>query len=217
MTGNKIITTDDKSNSVYSSQFNQTYHSERGAVNEALHVFINAGLLGLDCENVNVFEVGFGSGLNAFLTLIEAEKNQRHIIYNTIEKFPIHTDIVNSINYPLLYKEYSKYFYLLHSSDFDVDTKLTNNFIFNKTCADFTEFSFSKKYDLIYFDAFSFDSQPEMWSIDIFTKIFASMNPDGILVTYSSKGTVKQNLRTAGFTVKRLPGYMKRHILTASK
>ncbi len=216
MNNQRILETEDGSKTFLSKNFNETYHSVKGAVGESMHVFINAGLNFIDKKQINVFEVGFGTGLNAILTYNEALKSKKSISYITIEKYPIERSIIEKLNYNILSSS-ENVFYDLHSSEWDKKIKINDLFSFKKIKADFTEYEFAEKFDLIFFDAFSYDTQPEMWSLKIMSNIFNALNKNGVFVTYSSKGIIKQNLRSAGFEVKRLQGYKKRHILRAVK
>lgn len=214
---NKIIKTEDNSETLYSEQFKESYHSTKGAVEESLHVFVNTGFNFIEKDEISIFEVGFGTGLNALLTLIESEKKNKKVFYTAIEKFPVEEEVIKKLNYSQIsgnnFNEYEK----MHNVNAGENLKLSKYFHFRKILTDFTKFDFEQSYDLIYFDAFSFDTQPEMWSEEIFKKVYEATEIGGVLVTYSAKGIVKQNLRNAGFKVERLKGYKKRHCLRARK
>lgn len=212
-----IRKTEDNSDTLFSSQFGETYHSIRGAYEESMHVFINAGLSQFEKSEINVFEVGFGTGLNAFLSLVFAETNKKKINYSTVEKFPVDIKIAEKLNFAGNFADYQQKFIKLHAVEWERVQSISDNFLLHKHKIDFIDFNFKNKYDVIFFDAFSFDSQPEMWSVENFKKIYSAMNKNGIFTTYSAKGIVKQNLREAGFEVKRLKGYKKRHMLRAKK
>ena len=212
----EILTTEDGSFTIKNNLFDETYHSINGAYAESMHVFINSGFLHLQAATVNIFEVGFGTGLNALLTFNEAQKLKKKVNYVCIEKFPIDINQAKNLNYAKLSEDETA-FLKFHSLEWNKKHFLSDFFEFSKIKQDFTHYNFTEQFDLIYFDAFSFETQPEMWSSEIFKKIYKSTNKNGILVTYSSKGIVKQNLREAGFFVKRLKGYKKRHILRAEK
>jgi tRNA U34 5-methylaminomethyl-2-thiouridine-forming methyltransferase MnmC len=216
---NKIIQTNDNSNTLYSNKFKEHYHSTHGAINESNHIFIQSGLLYSNLKAINIFEVGFGTGLNAFLSYVEAEKYGIKINYCSIEKFPIDIETAQELNYAkMISSSHQDIFMKLHNSDWNEEIEIDKSFTFKKIYADFNDYHFIEKYDIIYFDAFSPETQPELWSKEVFDKIYSSLNPKGILTTYSSKGIVKNNLRDAGFTVKRLKGPIgKRHILRATK
>lgn len=210
--------TDDNSHTIYSEQFKEHYHSTHGAKSESLHIFINAGLQHLLLKSINILEVGFGTGLNALLTFDEAEKSNLTINYTAIEKFPVAIDLIKELNYGnIIGNKYNEIFSQLHTCSWEKEIPIRSHFSITKKLIDLKNYSPPKNYfNLIYFDAFSPETQPELWSQGIFAKLFASLKTGGILTTYSSKGIVKNNLRNAGFTVKRLPGPKgKRHILRA--
>lgn len=207
-----IIKTEDGSESLFSEIFNESYHSINGAMSESMYVFIGAGLNFIPKKEISIFEVGFGSGLNALLTYDAAEKRNLEIDYTSIEFYPVEKEL-----YEKIVVEKKELFLLLHESKWNAEIKISAFFRLTKINDNFTNYNHQKKYDLVYFDAFSFDKQPEMWSEEVFVKLFANMNANGILVTYSAKGIVKQNLKKAGFEVQRLPGYKKHHMLRAIK
>jgi tRNA U34 5-methylaminomethyl-2-thiouridine-forming methyltransferase MnmC len=211
----EIILTEDGSNTLKSNFFEQTYHSINCSIEESEHVFINAGLKNCNKNQISILEVGFGTGLNTLLSFIYSENFEKIIHYTTIEKFPLDYLVIEKLNYSEILNNYN--FEKFHNCEWNKKYMISKKFIFRKILADINNFNFDEKYDLIFFDAFSFDSQPEMWSVDLFKKIYEATNPDGFLVTYSSKGIVKQNLRKVGFEVIRLKGYKKRHMLKAIK
>lgn len=212
--------TADGSNTLYVPELNEHYHSVKGALTESAHIFIQMGLNHAQAANPRVLEIGFGTGLNAFLTLLEAEKNQRAIHFTSIERFPLSEDIVRKLSYPeTIAPEECEKFYALHTAPWNQEVKISPYFTLHKIEGDFTHFSFSEYYDVVYFDAFAPEKQPEMWSQPLFDNLYRQMNPDGILTTYCAKGVVRRMLQAAGFTVERLPGPPggKREILRATK
>ncbi len=214
-----IIKTNDGSNTLFSGKFKEHYHSTYGARSESIHVFIETGLNYCQLKSIKIFEVGFGTGLNTILTYIESIKRNLRVEYTAIELFPVSLEIINQLNYTEFLSANQKDVYSkLHTCKWDENVKISSNFTFRKTNSDFNNYVFSNKYDIIYFDAFAPDKQPKMWSAENFAKIYETLNNQGILTTYSSKGIVKNNLRSAGFKVSRLPGPIgKRHILRAEK
>ena len=213
----EIILTDDGSSSISIPAINVTYHSIHGAVQESLHVFINAGLMPLleakKYETIFIFEMGFGTGLNALLTFEKANFYQQKIYYTTVELFPLNEDEADKLNYPN-----KKILQQLHTCNWEKDIVLDDFFTLHKTQQSLLNFSTSKKFNLIYFDAFAPDVQPELWSEEIFKKLFYKLNEEGILVTYSSKSAVRKSLLAAGFSVKKLKGPPhKREIIKAIK
>ena len=212
----KKIITADKSPTLYLPELDEHYHSVNGARQESLHIFINAGLKQLKKDKINILEIGFGTGLNAILTFLNTKNTKQNIYYEAIEKFPLSADIIKNLladNFPE--KEIAEE---IHRTDWKKAITISDNFILKKIKIDLTDYVPEKTFDLIYFDAFSPDKQPELWTEEIFTKLCKATNKNGILVTYSAKGTVKQALRNAGYFVKRLPGPAgKRHMVQAIK
>ncbi|MCB2196666.1 MAG: tRNA (5-methylaminomethyl-2-thiouridine)(34)-methyltransferase MnmD [Bacteroidetes bacterium] len=216
---NLPINTNDGSHTIYSELFNEHYHSTFGALSESMHVFIEAGLNHCSLNHINIFEVGFGTGLNAVLTYAESKKQKLNINYTAIELYPVDIQIIEKLNYQqFLSQQQYKKFILMHSTVWNTEVDIDSNFTLTKIKSDLTNFNMPSSYDIIYFDAFSPNKQPEIWSLDIFKRIYASINQFGILTTYSSKGLVKNNLRNAGFKVTRLVGPKgKHHIIRAEK
>lgn len=208
-----IKLTDDGSQTLLHPIIGEFYHSTRGAVGEAIHIFIENGLKATAKYNPAILEVGFGSGLNAYLTMQEAERSGRTVEYTTIERYPIAMETVAQLAYaddPL--------FIAIHNVEWNVNVRITEHFSIKKIEADLDNTIFDTTFDLIYFDAFAPESQPEMWSSKVFAHLYARMNPGATLVTYSAKGVVKQTLREVGFEVRRLPGALgKRHMIRATK
>jgi len=215
----EIKLTEDGSHTIYIPELNEHYHSTHGAIQEAIHVYINAGLNFSDKNPIRLLEIGFGTGLNAYLTLAEAEKNNRSIIYHSIERYPVEKEQLEILNYPdLIDFENQNLFEKLHEAEWNVSVDISENFKLKKINDDLKKINFSDRYDLIYFDAFAPDIQPELWTVDIFKKLYSCLNPNATLLTYCSKGIVKRALRASGFEVKRLAGPPgKHHILRASK
>ncbi len=212
-----IIKTEDGSVTLKNSLFDETYHSIHGANSESMHVFVDSGLKYLSKNNVNIFEVGFGSGLNALLTLNFATEHNLKVDYFAIEKYPVSEEIILDYSENFENQTQKQLFLQIHKADWNKKIQILENFFITKINADLLDYQFVTKFDACYFDAFSYDTQPQMWSVDVFEKIYKAMNNGGVLVTYSAKGVVKQNLRQVGFLVKRLKGFKKRHILRAEK
>ena len=207
----KLILTGDGSHTISMPELNVTYHSIHGAIQESRHVFIEAGLKSLtlaEAAKLNIFEVGFGTGLNALLTIIEAEKLQKEIHYDTVEPFPLGSSETRSLNYckQLGREELQPIFEQLHSCEWEKKVNITENFGFNKSRTNLLNLETSETFELIYFDAFAPNTQPELWTNEIFEKMFAMLEPGGILVTYCSKGDVRRAMQAAGFIVEKLPG-----------
>jgi len=216
---NQIVKTSDGSHTIYVPEMNEHYHSIHGAVQESQHIFINSGFDFCKSDPVHIFEVGFGTGLNALLTALRCRKGSRMVHYTSIEKYPLSMEIVKSLNH----KQYSgeeceELFELIHSAQWGTNVEICRNFNLKKIKGDMTIDSVTGSFDLIYFDAFGPDKQPEMWSVKIFSEIADRTNKNGILVTYSAKGAVKRNLTSCGFEVELLPGPPgKRQIIRAIK
>jgi len=218
---NEIRLTGDGSTTLFSRSFCEHYHSIFGAVTESKMVFIENGLHYLRKDPVTVFEVGFGTGLNAYLTCLDARQNGRTVIYYAIEKFPPESQVISSLNYPGLLANddaEKKIFALLHETDRGKPVAITPWFSLYKINADMVSFDPDFYYDVIYFDAFAPDRQPEMWTADIFRRLHNRLNPGGILATYCVKGKVKRILKEIGFRIEKLPGPPgKREMLRAVK
>ena len=216
---NVIIITGDGSHTILVPELNEHYHSVHGAIQESTFIFINSGFEVCKADPVNIFEVGFGTGLNTLLTAVKCQNSSRIVNYTTIEKYPLDMKIINSLNYKLYSGEYgSEVFNSIHSSPWNDSVNIFQNFNLKKIKGDLITDTISGSYDLIYFDAFGPDKQPEMWTLRMFERIAAITNKEGILVTYSAKGEVKRNLRACGFEVTLLPGPPgKREIIRAIK
>lgn len=216
----QIEQTADGSNTLFLPELNEHYHSVKGARTESEHIFINMGLKHSSADAPRVLEIGFGTGLNAFLTLLEAEQSKRPVHFTTIERFPLSEELVRQMDYPgLINPAHEAAYYALHQVPWNVSVDITPFFTLHKIEDDFTTYPFEGNYDVIYFDAFAPEKQPEMWSQKLFDTLYEKMNPGGILTTYCAKGVVRRMLQSSGFTVERLPGPPggKREILRATK
>jgi tRNA U34 5-methylaminomethyl-2-thiouridine-forming methyltransferase MnmC len=211
----------DQSNTIFLEELNETYHSINGALDESLHVYIQKGFNeAIKIKNtIHVFEVGFGTGLNTILTLIEAHKKNITCTYHSIEAFPLEENLVAQLNYTSLFDEkYHQAFEKIHQAKWNETIKISNNFLLNKIHSSLENYQPILTFDVIYFDAFAPDKQPELWTETIFKKMFDLLNENGILVTYSAKGEVRRTLQRVGFTVERTNGPKgKREMLQAKK
>jgi len=216
---NKLVITEDGSHTIFVPELNEHYHSLYGAIQESKHIFINCGFDYCKADPVNILEVGFGTGLNALLTAARSENGSREVFYTSIEKYPIENNLAEKLNYPNFTGDDSAgIFSLINSAPWGEMQNICRNFSIKKLSGDLVTDNITGNYDLIYFDAFGPDKQPEMWSAAVFEKISAVASEGSILVTYSSKGQVKRNLKACGFEVTLLPGPPgKRHILRAIK
>ncbi len=222
----ELIETADGSNTLFDTHLHESWHSLNGALTESKHVFIEAGLLfmlnqqGIDHRaEFNLFEMGFGTGLNAILTLVQTADNDVTINYDSLELEPLPLSFMHELNYQdLLEPKAQPFLRAMYESPWDQPCSITNRFILHKMKGSLLSHTFTNKYHLVYFDAFAPAKQPELWTTEIFEKLFNSLVPGGALVTYSSKGEVKRTLRNVGFEVQRLAGPPgKRHMLRAVK
>ncbi|WP_320815565.1 tRNA (5-methylaminomethyl-2-thiouridine)(34)-methyltransferase MnmD [Flavobacterium sp.] len=204
----EIIITSDGSSTIYIPEWNESYHSKNGAIQEAYHVFINAGYSLVEKQSINILEIGFGTGLNAFITYLEAKKSNTQINYVGVEAYPVSEDEVNSLNYieELNAKIEKDVFSLMHDSKWDEGIEISSQFKLTKRKQLFQEINDIDCFDLIYFDAFGFTLQPELWSEEIFQSMYDSLLKNGILVTYACRGSIKRAMLKAGFKVEKLPG-----------
>jgi tRNA U34 5-methylaminomethyl-2-thiouridine-forming methyltransferase MnmC len=215
----QLINTSDGSHTIYVPELNEHYHSIHGAVQESTFIFINNGFDVCKADPLSILEVGLGTGLNVLLTAIKSMIGTRKVNYTSIEKYPLDIKTINSLNHYKFAGEHgSEIFHLIHSSPWESSVNICKNFNLRKIEADFTKGQLSGRYDLIYFDAFGPDKQPQMWTREMFTAISAVTNNNGILVTYSAKGEVKRSLKACGFDVTLLPGPPgKRQMIRAIK
>ena len=204
----EIIKTLDGSTTIQLTEWNECYHSKHGAIQEAQHVFIKNGLSLFENKHVSILEIGFGTGLNAFITLLEAKKMQQTIHYVGVEAYPISAAEVLDMNYvaELDATNESLIFDTIHQSNWEEKVVLNANFTLTKRKQFFEEIEDEKKFDLIYFDAFGYRVQPELWSTEIFRRMFNALKLNGILVTYAARGVVKRSMIEVGFTVEKLAG-----------
>ncbi|MEM0991530.1 MAG: tRNA (5-methylaminomethyl-2-thiouridine)(34)-methyltransferase MnmD [Bacteroidota bacterium] len=211
MEESRIFETQDGSHSIFSAQFGVSYHSKYGAVQETRHVFIDAALRfkAVLQKNIAILEIGFGTGLNAFMTYLEARKRNLNIYYTTYEAYPITEQEVQQLNYKevlAVEKEELDIFDQLHCLDWELPHVINENFNFRKHRQTFDQIHHQDTFDIIYFDAFAPNAQAELWELPMMEKMYAALKENGILVTYCAKGAVKRTMKAAGFTVERLPG-----------
>jgi len=219
----KLYKTKDGSNTLMNISLNEIYHSRNGAVTECKHVFINSGLnyfLEKKKSKLNIFEVGFGTGLNAILTYHYAKKANVDLFYYAIDILPIAWKLIAELEYDTLeiVSENIEVYKKLINSDWGSLLKISEKSKYFKEKIDFSEKVFTYQYDIIYFDAFAPNIQEEMWTEKAFQKLYKALNVNGILVTYCAKGSVKRSLQNAGFSIEKLPGPPgKREMIRAIK
>ncbi|WP_445715916.1 tRNA (5-methylaminomethyl-2-thiouridine)(34)-methyltransferase MnmD [Flavobacterium sp.] len=216
----EIIITNDGSTTIRIPDWNENYHSTHGAIQEAKHVFIKNGLeLFQNQDSVSILEIGFGTGLNAFITFLES-LNKKKVNYVGVEAYPVSEDEVKQMNYvsELEATQYQTIFDKMHSCNWESEQKITDNFILTKRKQFFQDIEDKNQFDLIYFDAFGFPLQPELWSDVIFKKMYDALLPKGVLVTYACRSSIKNAMLSVGFSIEKLPGAPgKREMLRATK
>ncbi len=198
---NNIIITNDGSHSIYSEAVNENYHSKFGSIAEAEHVFIKNGFLAKNQSKLKILELGFGTGLNALLTLQKAKQKDIYVDYHTIELYPILKNHYMKLNFSDLLQMERNQFLKLHECGWEKENIISSNFKFLKHNISFEKYNTNIKFDIVYFDAFSPNKQPELWNLEIFKKIFNLLVKNGILVTYCAKGSVKRIMKKAGLDV----------------
>ncbi|OXA88727.1 tRNA (5-methylaminomethyl-2-thiouridine)(34)-methyltransferase MnmD [Flavobacterium hercynium] len=204
----EIIKTLDGSTTIHLTEWNESYHSKHGAIQEAKHVFIMNGLSLFEAKPVTILEIGFGTGLNAFITFLEATQKQQKIDYVGVEAYPVDAKEVLEMNYvdELEAITYKDVFAEMHECEWNEKVQISADFSLTKRKQFFHEINDFEIFDLIYFDAFGFRVQPELWSTEIFEKMYKSLRPNGVLVTYAARGVVKRSMIEVGFVVEKLAG-----------
>ena len=216
----EIIQTQDGSTTIHLPEWEESYHSKHGAIQEAYHVFIKSGLELFPNKSISVLEIGFGTGLNTFITYLEVKKSQQIINYVGVEAYPVLEEEAALMNYigELQAQEEQGVFTAMHQSAWEEKHVLATNFNFTKRQQFFQDITDVNQFDLIYFDAFGFKVQPELWSLEIFQKMYLALKTGGVLVTYACRSSIKNAMLESGFTVEKLPGAPgKREMLRATK
>jgi tRNA U34 5-methylaminomethyl-2-thiouridine-forming methyltransferase MnmC len=197
------------------------YHSIHGAIQESEHIYIGQGFLQSAANPISILEIGFGTGLNAYLTYSYARERNITVDYCSLEKYPLVETEYCQLNYPkFVFQENEAIFDEIHRADWGTIQPISSNFSLLKLKADLLAHQFDEvpRYDLVYYDAFAPGKQPEMWTDEILSKVAASVKINGILVTYCAKGTVRRALSSAGFNMERVPGPPgKKEILRGKK
>lgn len=213
----EIIVTSDGSTSIHLPDWNEQYHSKHGAIQEAYHVFIKNGLSQLNLKEINILEIGFGTGLNCFITFLE---NKAKINYVGVEAYPVSNSEINKMNYVSQLNVQNKMdvFKRIHEVSWEEKHFIEPNFSLIKRKQFFKDINASNSYNIVYYDAFGARVQPELWTEEIFKKMYEALKSNGILVTYAAKGSVRRAMQAVGFFVERLPGPPgKREMLRAIK
>lgn len=216
----EIQTTADGSPTLYLPDLDEHYHSVKGALTESQHIFINCGMKHCDKEQIRILEIGFGTGLNALLSATQCSKPTD---YFSLELFPLSMDIIAKAGYIDMFNDFDikQTYFRLHEATWDSAVKITDMFTLHKLKCDFTspQTILPTKIDVVYFDAFAPEKQPEMWTDRLLSRIYDCMSPGGILTTYCAKGEIRRRLQSVGFNIERLAGPPggKREILRATK
>jgi tRNA U34 5-methylaminomethyl-2-thiouridine-forming methyltransferase MnmC len=216
----EILTTNDGSTTIHLPDWDESYHSKHGAIQEAYHVFIKSGLSLFEGKSVSILEIGFGTGLNAFITYLEAKKVNQTIDYVGVEAYPVQVEEALQMNYvsELNASNEKGVFDKMHQISWEEKHTILSNFSLTKRKQFFQDISDIDCFDLIYFDAFGFRVQPELWSLEIFQKMYDALKTNGVLVTYACRGSIKRAMLECGFKVEKLPGAPgKREMLRAIK
>ena len=203
-----IITTHDGSHSLLSDEFGVSYHSKYGAIQETKHVFIDAALqpIALKNKEIAVLEIGFGTGLNAYMTLLEAERLSLPVQYTTYEAFPVPMHQVEQLNYSEALAADQSLFEQLHNCQWNVPHQICEHFLFVKYQKKFQEIATVNAFDVIYFDAFAPNAQPELWEAPLMQAMYDALKIGGVLTTYCAKGVVKRTMKSVGFEIEAIPG-----------
>lgn len=204
----EIIQTQDGSTTIHLEEWNESYHSKHGAIQEAKHVFIKNGLSLFKNKTISIFEIGFGTGLNAFISFLESQTFGQNIDYVGVEAYPVAAEEILSMNYvdELNAQSQLEVFEKMHKSNWNEKVVLSDFFSLTKRQQFFQNIEDVAQFDLIYFDAFGYRVQPELWSTEIFRKMYNALKDNGVLVTYAARGVVKRSMIEVGFRVEKLEG-----------
>ncbi|WP_026708760.1 tRNA (5-methylaminomethyl-2-thiouridine)(34)-methyltransferase MnmD [Flavobacterium frigidarium] len=216
----EIIQTSDGSTTIHIPEWKESYHSKHGAIQEANHVFIKNGLSLFEGKDIAIMEIGFGTGLNAFITFLESSKLKQNIDYVGVEAYPVSNEELAAMNYvaELGVTSQQSIFNLMHQSNWEEKCIIDGHFDLTKRKQFFDDIVDENYFDLIYFDAFGYHVQPDLWSTEIFRKMYSALKDNGVLVTYAARGVVKRSMIEVGFTVEKLAGPPgKREMFRATK
>lgn len=218
----EIQHTEDGSATLFVPELDEHYHSVKGAYTEALHIYRDcayqyaAERCVCGSTPLRLLEIGFGTGLNAAVTAMAATA-QSPVHYITVEKYPVEPSIVNQLGYEALVP--AQLFADIHAASWEQPVAITPHFTLEKRCCDLLTTELPHDIDVVYFDAFAPEKQPEMWGAELIARIYHAMRPGGVLTTYCAKGAIRRLLQATGFSVERLAGPVggKREILRAIK
>ena len=216
----EIIQTSDGSTTIHIPEWKESYHSKHGAIQEANHVFIKNGLSLFEGKDIAIMEIGFGTGLNAFITFLESSKLKQNIDYVGVEAYPVSNEELAAMNYvaELGVTSQQSIFDIMHQSNWEEKCIIDGHFDLTKRKQFFDNIVDENYFDLIYFDAFGYHVQPDLWSTEIFRKMYSALKDNGVLVTYAARGVVKRSMIEVGFTVEKLAGPPgKREMFRATK
>jgi tRNA U34 5-methylaminomethyl-2-thiouridine-forming methyltransferase MnmC len=217
----EFLITKDGSHTIYLPEMDEHYHSIHGAIQESEHIYIGQGFLQSTANPVSILEIGFGTGLNAYLTYCYGQKAKIAVDYCSLEKYPLTETEYRQLNYPRsIFPENEAVFEQMHRAEWGVIQPISPDFRLLKLQVDLLTHQFDNipQYDLVYYDAFAPEKQPEMWTDEILQKVASVVKINGILVTYCAKGTVRRTLASAGFNMERIPGPIgKKEILRGKK
>lgn len=205
----EVIETADGSKTLYVPAMNEQYHSVNGALTESEYVFLKQGYLHHSSNHPVVFEVGFGTGLNALITALKASELKRSTRYISIEKYPLSAKEINALQYEKLFSPATaEILHKIHAASWNEEVTISEHFTLHKIKADLKTYTFSNlpQFDIVYFDAFAPDKQPDLWTPEIFESIYSCCKPGANFVTYSAKGMIRRQLSSVGFEMERLPG-----------
>lgn len=216
----RLVVTADGSHTAVNQILDKTYHSIHGALQESQRVYIELGLWDalekFPDQTLRVFEMGFGTGLNALLTAIEASKHHRKIEYTAIEAYPLSVADAGQLNYDALF--HTTYLPAMHESNWNEPVIMNEYFTLTKLEGRLQDLQTTDRFQLIYYDAFAPTAQPELWEPDVFRQLANLLEPGGMLTTYCSRSYVQRNMRAAGLLVEKHSGPLhKRDILRAIK
>jgi tRNA U34 5-methylaminomethyl-2-thiouridine-forming methyltransferase MnmC len=199
--------TDDGSHTVFYKDLDEPYHSVYGAIQESRHVFIEQGFFQLRQTPVRILEVGLGTALNLLLTVFSSEEKGTEVYYHAVEKYPLLPEEYNQLNFNKFLPDHgSEWLSSIHDAAWDTEVRITNWFTIFKERSDVKAMKTSGRFDLVYFDAFAPDKQPELWGTEVFTMLATLMNQGAVLVTYTAKGSVRRTMQSCGFRVEKVPG-----------